>query len=236
MGDVVRVRQKKMSRQRLDAAIEKIRFYTRENTDLHSAHHFLYDLPLDKNEGKPDFVVMGINPGEGDHDKLIFVGPTEETWNYDFHSESGIGPSLGRIKWHKNAEYFTGSRRLVFSELFFWSSANGEESKKRFGQFWRSRHLLFCAQLNKVLIDEYQPKAVIVAGVGAAERVDKLYNLKYAAELKDGASRLVLQYSDGCRPWFFTKHWSASFGFSKKQKENVKNFIQNNIRHLSEEK
>jgi hypothetical protein len=61
-----------MNRERLDAAIQQIRDYTKGHQELCAAHHFLYDLPLDKKAGKPAFVVMGINPGEGLRDRRGF--------------------------------------------------------------------------------------------------------------------------------------------------------------------
>ena len=48
-----------MNRERLDVAIKQIRDYTRENAELCNAHHFLFDLPLDRNVGTPEIVVMG---------------------------------------------------------------------------------------------------------------------------------------------------------------------------------
>ena len=53
-----------MNRERLDVAIQKIRDYTKNHKELCAAHHFLFDLPLDKEAGKPGVVMMGINPGE----------------------------------------------------------------------------------------------------------------------------------------------------------------------------
>jgi hypothetical protein len=52
-----------MNRERLDVAIQKIRDYTLNNAELRTAHHFLFDLPLDKEAGKPEVVDDGNKPG-----------------------------------------------------------------------------------------------------------------------------------------------------------------------------
>lgn len=68
-----------MDRTRLDSNIQAIRRYTTEHAELRRAHHFLYDLPLNRDIGPPELVVMGINPGETQVDRDSCPGPTEET-------------------------------------------------------------------------------------------------------------------------------------------------------------
>src|SRR5208282_5661806 len=124
-----------MDRLRLDSNIEAIRRYRDANPELRRAHHFLYDLPLDKDAGKPAVIVMGINPGETQYDRDACHGPTEETWNLDFHKESR-GRSRGSVNWRRNAEFFALGKPVVLTELFFWSSNNQTERRERFGQLW----------------------------------------------------------------------------------------------------
>jgi hypothetical protein len=214
-----------MNRARLNAAIEKIRDYTKRHAELCAAHHFLFDLPLDRAAGRPEYVILGINPGETERDRRAFPGPTEETWNYDFHENALLGRSQGSKNWRKNAVFFSGGRPLVFGELFFWSSADGDEFEERFGPLWDSPHLPFCIDMTRLLIEEYQPKAVIFAGLGPSKKVADKFALAHVNTLKSGSQRLVEHYSDGDRPWFFTKHWSGSFGFSNAQKESIKSYI-----------
>jgi hypothetical protein len=215
-----------MNRERLDAAINKIREYTKNHAELCVAHHFLFDLPLDRDRaGRPEYVILGINPGETERDRRAVPGPTEETWNHDFHEKAKLGRSQGSKNWLKNADFFSGGKPLVLGELFFWSSSDGVEFKERFGPLWRSPHLPFCIAMTKLLIEEYQPKAVIFAGLGPAKKVADKFALVHINTLKSGKDRLVEHYRDGSRPWFFTKHWSGSYGFSNAQKEAIKTYI-----------
>jgi hypothetical protein len=214
-----------MNRERLDVAIQKIRDYTMNHKELCTAHHFLFDLPLDKGGGKPEVVMMGINPGETEWDRHAYPGPTEETWIHDFHEKSPLGRSQGSINWRRNAEFFANGKRVVFTELFFWSSNHTTEFKQRFGPLWKSRHLSFCVDQNRTLIEEYEPSAVIFAGVSDAQRVAGLFGLRHAQTLSDDTGRLVEHYQNESRPWLFTKHWSGSFGFSASQKQEIKNYI-----------
>lgn len=55
--------------------------------------------------------------------------------------------------------------------------------------------------------------------------VRDLYGLKAVGQIKDGSVRVAEHYSDGQRPWVFTKHWTAAFGFSQKQRSLAKQAI-----------
>ena len=220
-----------MNRKTLDAAIQEIRDYTNGHAELRVAHHFLYDLPLDKKAGKPEVMVMGINPGEPERCWKACAGPTEETWNFDFHEKTSSGRDGGSIRWRKNATFFADGKPAVFTELFFWSSRNKEQFKQRFGPLWRSNHLCFCMGMNRILIKEYQPKSVIFVGVTDSKKVAKEFGLDYVYTLKSSSNRLVENRlvehyrDDESRPWYFTKHWSGSHGFSNAQKEQIRNYI-----------
>jgi len=215
-----------VDRERLDSNIESIRRYRDAHPTLRQAHHFLYDLPLNKDAGPPEVVVMGINPGETHVDRDACPGPTEETWRHDFHETSSSGRSRGSINWRKHAEFFTNGKPVVFTELFFWSSNHKSEFKERFGELWQSRHLHFCMEMNRSLLDAYKPKSVIFPGLGHASRVAREFGLSYIYSLKIPGHRLVEHYEDDERPWFFTKHWTGSFGFSSAQRQQIKDYIQ----------
>jgi hypothetical protein len=222
-----------MERARLDANIEAIRKYRDQNPVLRRAHHFLYDLPLKKDAGRPEVVIMGINPGETQSDRDACSEPTEETWLHDFHEASKRRRSQGSIKWRKNMEFFANGRPAVQTELFFWSSNNQTEFNERFGPLWKSEHLRFCVDLNQSLLDAYEPKFVIFVGLSYSRRVAQEFGLRFVSSVKEHRHRLVNHYEDERRPWFFTKHWSGSFGFSKRQKDQIKTYIQNQTASLT---
>jgi len=202
--------------------IELISAYTAQHPELKAAHHFLYDLRRPR-DGKPDFVVMGVNPGETTHDWTIAPEPTEETSRFDFHVGHEHVPSAK--KWASSVQYFLGDADYVLAELFFWSSYDSRAFTERFGPMSKSKHLPFCVEMNKDLIEAYAPKAVVLPGLGNLPLVRDLYGLQAVKQVKDGNVRVAEHYSDGQRPWVFTKHWTAAFGFSQKQRELAKQAI-----------
>ncbi len=204
------------SSDRLRANIERLAAYTAEHAELKAAHHFLYDLRFPK-EGNPQFVVMGVNPGETEQDWRIAPKPTEETSRYDFHDE--VGPGRSAIRWSKAARYFLDDADYVLAELFFWSSYDSRVFAERFGPLATSKHLPLCVEMNLDLIEAYQPRAVVLPGLTHVRLVRDLYGLTPVGAVTDGGLRIAEHYTDGKRPWVFTKHWTAAFGFSKQQRE-----------------
>lgn len=201
---------------RLLKNIERLAAYTAEHAELSAAHHFLYDLRFPKH-GTPQFVVMGVNPGETAHDWKIAPTPTEETSRYDFHDEVGSGRSA--IRWSSAARYFLDDADYVLAELFFWSSYDHKAFGERFGQLHKSPHLDVCTAMNRDLIDAYQPKAVVMPGLTHAKLAQRLYGLSPISAVTHEGKRVAEVYHDGARPWILTKHWTASFGFSRAQRE-----------------
>lgn len=206
--------------------IELISEYTAHHSELKAAHHFLYDLRCPRG-GKPEYVVMGVNPGETDHDWKIAPEPTEETSRFDFHAGHSVGTSAK--KWASSVQYFLGDADYVLAELFFWSSYDSRAFTERFGPMSKSKHLPFCVEMNKDLIEAYGPKAVVLPGLGNLPLVRDLYDLKSVGQIKDGTVRVAEYYTDGQRPWVFTKHWTAAFGFSQKQRELAKQAIRDAV-------
>jgi len=219
-----------MNRERLDSNIEAIRRYTAEHTELHKAHHFLYDLPLNKDAGLPEVVVMGISPGETPADRDACPGPTEETWRYDFHEHSRSGRSPGSKRWRELTAKFIGGRSVVFTELFFWSSNNHAELLKRFESLWGSIHLKFCIDMNRDLIEVYQPKAVIFVGLSNSKKAADAFELEHVETHRIGGTRVVERYRDKQRPWFFTKHWTGSRGFTMAQRDAIRVYLEQNLK------
>lgn len=154
-----------MASSNLLAAIERISAYTAKFPELRSAHHFLYDLRY-PSASTPKYVVMGINPGETQHDWRLSPTPTEETSRYDFHKREREGGSVPR--WVREAHFYLDGAPYVQSEIFFWSSLDQKEFALRYGRLDRSPHLEFCRDLNVELIDAYDPIAVVIPGLVAA--------------------------------------------------------------------
>lgn len=196
--------------------IERVSAYTAEHPELAAAHHWLYDLKHPR-DGKPRFVVMGVNPGETEGDWIIAPTPTEESSRFDFHIEQGTGRSA--IRWSKAASFFLDGADYVLAELFFWSSYDSRVFTERFGPLHKSKHLPFCVQMNRDLITAYEPEAVVLPGLTHLKLVESLYGLTHVETILDGGTRVAERFTDGIRPWVFTKHWTAAFGFTKAQRE-----------------
>jgi hypothetical protein len=207
--------------------LAQIRAYTAANAELLRAHHFLFDLPIDKGSDTAKFIVMGLNPGEQATDWELLNRPTEESREFDFHDTHGRGRSA--VTWSKWVEYFCQSTDVVLGEFFFWSSSKArKEFQDRFGtSLKRSPHLEFCRKMNCELIEHYEPAVVIAPGLEAIEFAPALYDLRYVRSvLAPNGHRLVEHYERNGVPWLFTKHWTGSHGFSNEQRAVVRDYIQ----------
>ena len=206
----------------LKANIERIAAYTAAHESLSVAHHFLYDLRRPAN-GKPEYVVMGVNPGETARDWRLSPTPTEETSRFDFHGDTALKGSAAR--WSSLTDRFLGGADYVLAELFLWSSRDMTQFRQRFGPIEASPHLAFCRDMNRDIISAYAPKAVIAPGIGTAALVSGLYGLTYEKPIKAGNVRVAERYTDGVRSWLFTIHWTGYRGFSDCLRNAVKDAI-----------
>lgn len=203
--------------------INRIRARTQQHPELQLAHHFLFDLPLSGRT--PEFVVLGINPGECHADWALTPGPTEETREHDFHTEQ---LSAGAKRWRSTVQRICGTDAVTLTQTFFWSSPDVACMQERFG--WRledSSHLEFCRDVNRQLLDRFQPRAVACPGLILAELLPTLYELNHTETIRcpETGHRLVEAFHDGFRPWLVTKHWSGGFGFSRQQRAIVSDTI-----------
>jgi hypothetical protein len=211
----------------LVAQIERIRAYTRSNPELLRSHHFVYDLPLARSPNGYRFLVMGVNPGERLTDWERWPQPSEETSLFDFHAAATVR-GAGSKRWRTSVEYFCGTPHVLMSEFFLWSSPNTHEAfVERFGvPIERSPHLSFCLEANLQLIASYDIEVVVAPGLKCLELFGDAYGLRHVRTINaDNGHVLIRHYERDGKPWLFTKHWTASFGFSKAQKEIVRAYI-----------
>lgn len=207
----------------LSAEIEAIGDYTRRHSELMRAHHFLFDLRAPAGS-RPNLVVMGVNPGEADEDWRLCPGPTEETSRFDFHVVHGGGRD--HIRWVREAKTFLAGEAYVQTELFFWSSKKTDDAfTERFGPLKTSPHLPFCMRMNRRLLEVYRPRAVVVVGLECIGPITAAFNLSQLRVEKLDRHRMVEHWTDGVRPWLFTKHWTGSHGFSNAQREIVRAYL-----------
>lgn len=207
--------------------IESIREYTAQHGALTQCHHFLFDLHLQPGAQSADYVVLGINPGEQSGDWEAWPTNTEESSAFDFREQLGTRPRAS-VNWRKLAKEMCGTDKVVMSELFVWSTKDiGASFRQRFGhEFHKSPHLQFSIQMNKRLIDNYKPKAVVVPGLTTVGVFGKHFHLNKIGEVRtqDGL-RLIEHYEVDGISWVFTKHWSGSFGFSTAQRQTIARYI-----------
>jgi hypothetical protein len=203
----------------LKSEILDIRQYTYENKELQRAHHFLYDLRINKVE-KPEYLVMGLNPGEARDAWNAFPTRTEETSLFDFMDET-----RRENRWTREIVEICNTDRIVQSEHFFWSSSSLKKSdfEDRFGyKIGKSPHLEYCCQKNINLLKHHSPKVVISFGFASMELACEYFNLRHLKTIFDSENkRLVEIFDDGSRVWLFARHL-RSYGFKSAYKDTIK--------------
>ena len=204
---------------------DEILAYTKAHDDLSESHHWLFDLPPFKDEPfNPKHIVFGINPGEG---KERPPKQTEETRFFDFHEENEKG-SREKIKWTKKLLDILETRRIIQTELIFWSTKTVRVLNDRFGPLKRNPHLSFCCEKNRQLIEYHKPDSIICPGLGMLEVSVQAFGLNKIETIRaSNGHRLIEHYTDGKRDWVFTKHFSGARGFTNEQKNAIKSYIQN---------
>lgn len=206
---------------------DEILAYTKAHDDLSESHHWLFDLPPFKDEPfDPKHIVFGINPGEGK--ERLCLSQTEETRFFDCHEEYSGKGAREKIGWTKKLFDILETRRIIQTELIFWSTKTVGVLNERFGPLKRNPHLSFCCEKNRQLIDYHNPESIICPGLGMLEVTVQAFGLNRIDSIKaSNGDRLIEHYSDGTRDWVFTKHFSGAFGFTNEQKNAIKSYIHN---------
>ncbi len=157
--------------------ITKIRDYQKQNLELiKNSHHFVFDCPFNStNRNKPDFIWIGLNPGNDSYDMNREKGNgrenTEETRDKDFqnifHRSDGSRKRMKKIKDFLGQNIFD---KTTHTELFFWCSADiGKDFERRYRtKFHSSPHLNFCLEMNRQLILRIAPKLIFLEGMNKA--------------------------------------------------------------------
>lgn len=213
----------------LSTILKKIRGRTLEYEELRSAHHFLFALPRNaENAERIKIAIIGINPGESRSDwSSAPKSGQEESFEIDFHSVAASRAPASK-RWLGHVDYFTDMAPSILTEMFFWSSKNLDAFKVRFGELSKSPHLDFCKECNLELFNRLMPDVIIGPGLGmlnVAKEVFALTKLRHPFRCDVTGHRLVEEYTDGVRPWLFTKHWSGSRAFTNFQKEAIRDRI-----------
>ena len=169
----------------LEKNIRELRKYTNEHQELKEAHHFTYDLSLNKETNNIEYLVMGMNPGEQPRYSWdIFDGPTEETNLYDFFVD--VGYSRTETDWSRRCINFLGTNEINIGNFFFWSSRNTDNFfKERFGFGFNKTglrynpHFHICQRMNIDLIEHYQPRLIAAPGITLADWIPEIYGMNF---------------------------------------------------------
>lgn len=218
----------------LSRNIDEIISYSKNNPPLDAAHHILYNLPHpDADLDQIEFVVMGMNPGESKQDLIAAPGTLhEETHRADFHEKFRDGRRA--VSWTSKMKEMCGTSNLIQTEAFFWSSNNTSDAfEKRFGEKPKSRKMRpyfeFCADMNIDLINTYKPRAIVFPGLGWANLMADIYNLKattkYTMPDKPNQKIAVIYEDSRGLDWIFTPHWTGTRGLTKNRREKIGRFI-----------
>tara|TARA_Y100001936_G_C15887501_1_gene566183 strand:- start:169 stop:864 length:696 start_codon:yes stop_codon:yes gene_type:complete len=183
--------------------IQQIRDYQKQHPILlEKSHHFVFDCPLnnDKKNCKPDYLFIGINPGDDTSDwSRTNNENAEETRDSNFQEDFGRSTnSKSRMTKLKNFLGEIGEDifdKTTHTELFFWCSKDKDKDFiGRYGHSYESSpHLEFCIRLNKSLIDRIEPKAIFLE---SHENMKYLKNYFHLNKLKvhQIGQRKVIEY------------------------------------------
>ena len=164
--------------------IKEIREYQEKESLLkEKSHHFVFDCPLDFSIScKPDFIWIGVNPGNDKKDWERTNGfNDEETRDRDFQETCGRSP-LSKTRKTK-IKNFLGKNifdKTTHTELFFWCSENtGKDFQKRYGtKFEESPHIEFCIKMNQKLIKRVQPRAIFFESLSKIKILERFFNIE----------------------------------------------------------
>jgi len=182
----------------LDAALKECRGYV-FNLEYSTGQPALATTPV-------DVLIVGMNPGEA----------PERTEGYSKTSER---------RWLERCQFFADSAGGTWAttELIFWSSKNLNVLKDRVGDL--APYLAWCANINSALIAFHQPKLIFQPGLGWSSYAIAHYGLTHRRRYQrtDGVKTLIDHYEmpDGT-PWLCTPHWTAAFGFSRSDRESIR--------------
>ena len=142
------------------------------------------------------------------------------------HEEHDGKGKREELAWTRKILDILGTRKIIQTELFFWSTKTERILIEKYGTHKNNPHLPFCSRLNKELIDFHKPEALICPGLGMIPIISKEFGLAHKTSVKaSNGHRLIEYYTDNDeRDWIFTKHFSA-YGFSMEQRERIKEFI-----------
>jgi hypothetical protein len=205
--------------------IERVRSKWEEFPELQTCHHFVYDYEYRKGNNKVLF--MGINPGEVKADWENYPnGRCEESMHFNFRKNYPL--PLNSKKWFNLVNDLIPEKHgIIQSELFFWSSNNLTELKKRIPNWLNGPIMNFCVLANQWIIKERKIKIVIVSGVGQIKLISKLYNLKLTNKIFDEQNRRLVEIyiSNQGIKWLFTLHLTSTRGLTNISKNNIKKII-----------
>jgi hypothetical protein len=198
MSDIHKLDSAIQTKWRADAGLKECRGYV-FNLEYSTGQPALATAPV-------DVLIVGMNPGEA----------PERAEGYSKTSER---------RWLERCQFFADAAGGIWAttELVFWSSKNLNVLKDRVGDL--SPYLAWCAGINNALIAFHKPKLIFQPGLGWASYAIEHYGLRHKRRYhrEDGGKTLIDHYEmpDGT-PWLCTPHWTAAFGFSRRDRELIR--------------
>jgi hypothetical protein len=205
--------------------------YTQNHPELATSAHFAFDRRISGDmTTSADIIVCGINPGLKDEPALCPSGrPIAQygTEDYPDRAEDDVNDFITRAK-----QLMPEGMTSTLSEFFLWPSKDADQSfKKAYGASFASKeirkHLEFVREMNRRLIAENKPKAVVAPGLSHSRYLAKLYNAKHIRDVKGcgDQARTLSHYELPCgTPMVFTAHWTG-YRISNKQLSTIKGYV-----------
>lgn len=199
----------------LDAAIQT---KWRADAGLKACGGYVFNLEY--STGQPamattpvDVLIVGMNPGEA----------PERAEGYSKTSER---------RWLERCQFFADAvgETWTTTEMFFWSSKNLAVLKERLEKehcLDIGAYLAWCADINGKLIAFHKPrlKVILQPGLGWVGHAVKHYGLTHKGRYcREGRGKTLIDHyemPDGT-PWLCTPHWTAAFGFSRDDRQFIR--------------
>jgi hypothetical protein len=184
----------------LESLHRQVRHYTSQHPELAAAHHCDFGMLLTE---RVEYYTIGLTPGETDQEREIHPG----VGHFNPHDPSSWSELPRNSKrWITMCKTLLGTDSLMLGDAFFWSVPSMKSFRSRFAEDLKnSRHLPFCMTMTKALLELYPPRAVVALGLGNADTLATLFQLRPIAELDVGRWNLR-HLDDGIRPWFVVAH------------------------------
>jgi hypothetical protein len=166
---------------------------------------------------------MGFNPGESAEDWQRTCGQRAEESFATSHL-SGDRTRSSKIWYSKLNKIGILKHSLYYSQLILWSSRSERELQTRIGRIDAENPVvMFCANINKAVIDSISPSLIISVGLSYTKLISSLYGVEWEETLhsNDGSAgkRIAVIGRYANIPWVASYHFTGARGYTNEDSQ-----------------